>query len=75
MGVITGVGGGIIRDVLQRADPHDLRTEIYAPACIIGAGLFTLPRLYVFSTAGKRASMMGMVWSRCSFGWRPFAGI
>lgn len=36
MGVITGVGGGIIRDVLAREIPMILRTEIYATACIIG---------------------------------------
>ncbi len=29
MGVITGVGGGIIRDVLAREIPMILRTEIY----------------------------------------------
>ncbi|STV62369.1 inner membrane protein [Klebsiella pneumoniae subsp. pneumoniae] len=30
MGVVTGVGGGIIRDVLAREIPMILRTEIYA---------------------------------------------
>ena len=39
MGVITGVGGGIIRDVLAREVPMILRTEIYATACIVG-GIF-----------------------------------
>ncbi|AVQ88098.1 MULTISPECIES: TRIC cation channel family protein [Plesiomonas] len=41
MGVITGVGGGIIRDVLAREVPMILRTEIYATACIIGGILHT----------------------------------
>lgn len=36
MGVITGVGGGIIRDVLAREIPMILRTEVYATACIMG---------------------------------------
>ena len=36
MGVITGCGGGIIRDVLAREIPMVLRTEVYATACIIG---------------------------------------
>lgn len=36
MGVLTGVGGGIIRDILAREVPMILRTEIYATACIIG---------------------------------------
>ncbi|MCX8642492.1 MULTISPECIES: TRIC cation channel family protein [unclassified Gilliamella] len=36
MGVMTGVGGGIIRDVLARDIPMVFRTDIYATACIIG---------------------------------------
>ncbi len=47
MGVITGCGGGIIRDVLAREIPMVLRSEVYATACIIGG---------VFHTA---ALMMG----------------
>ncbi len=39
MGVITGCGGGIIRDVLAREVPMVLRSEVYATACIIG-GVF-----------------------------------
>ncbi len=39
MGVITGCGGGIIRDVLAREAPMVLRSEVYATACIIG-GIF-----------------------------------
>jgi uncharacterized membrane protein YeiH len=37
MGVLTGVGGGIIRDILAREVPMILRTEIYATACIVAA--------------------------------------
>ncbi len=36
MGVLTGVGGGIIRDVLSREIPMVMRTEIYATASIVG---------------------------------------
>lgn len=39
MGVITGCGGGIIRDVLAREIPMVLRSEVYATACILG-GMF-----------------------------------
>jgi hypothetical protein len=35
MGVLTGVGGGIIRDILAREVPMILRTEIYATACAL----------------------------------------
>ena len=42
MGVITGCGGGIIRDVLAREIPMILRSEIYATACIAGGVIQTL---------------------------------
>lgn len=41
MGVITGVAGGMIRDVLAREVPLVLQKEIYATACIIGGILYT----------------------------------
>ena len=60
MGVITGVGGGMIRDVLAREVPMVLRKEIYVTAGILGALLYTaslnlgLPHLaaMVISMAG-----------------------
>ena len=60
MGVITGVGGGIIRDVLAREIPMILRTEIYATACIIG-GIVHATAYYTFSVPLETASMMVMV--------------
>ncbi|UJF19652.1 TRIC cation channel family protein [Vibrio sp. SS-MA-C1-2] len=42
MGVLTGCGGGIIRDVLAREVPMVLRTEVYATACIIGGTVHTV---------------------------------
>ncbi len=42
MGTMTGVVGGVIRDVLCREVPLVLRTEIYATACIVGGMLYTL---------------------------------
>lgn len=43
LGVITAVGGGVIRDVLAGLIPGVLKTDIYATASIIGAAV-----LYVF---------------------------
>ncbi|MGL5697840.1 MAG: TRIC cation channel family protein, partial [Kluyvera sp.] len=60
MGVVTGVGGGIIRDVLAREVPMILRTEIYATACIIG-GIVHATAYYTFKIPLENASMMGMV--------------
>lgn len=36
MGIMTGVGGGMIRDVLAREVPMIFQKDIYATACIIG---------------------------------------
>ncbi|MGL5048912.1 MAG: trimeric intracellular cation channel family protein [Shewanella sp.] len=46
MGLITGVGGGIIRDVLCQQVPMVLRIEIYATASIIGGIGYTLSLAY-----------------------------
>ena len=40
MGVITGVGGGITRDVLVRKIPYVLKKHIYALASIIGSIIY-----------------------------------
>jgi uncharacterized membrane protein YeiH len=42
LGTITGVAGGMIRDVLCNVIPMILRQEIYALAAILGGGLFVL---------------------------------
>jgi uncharacterized membrane protein YeiH len=39
-GLITGVGGGVIRDVLAGRTPLILRGEIYATAALVGCILF-----------------------------------
>jgi uncharacterized membrane protein YeiH len=49
LGVLTGIGGGIARDVLVAEVPHVLRRELYAVAALAGAAVvvvgdaFTLP--------------------------------
>lgn len=40
LGTITGVFGGIIRDILLNRIPLIFRKEIYATACIIGGSVF-----------------------------------
>ncbi len=60
MGVLTGVGGGIIRDILAREVPMILRTEIYATACIVGE-LFTPPRITPLRSRWKMPRCWG--WS------------
>jgi uncharacterized membrane protein YeiH len=40
MGMITGVAGGMIRDIICNVIPMILRQEIYALAALLGGGLF-----------------------------------
>ncbi len=42
MGLLTGVGGGMIRDVLAGDVPSVLREEIYASAAIAGGAIYWL---------------------------------
>ncbi|MDU6411806.1 MAG: TRIC cation channel family protein [Yersiniaceae bacterium] len=58
MGVITGVGGGIIRDILAREIPMILRTEIYATACIAGGIAHTVA--YALGMPLSQATLLGM---------------
>jgi uncharacterized membrane protein YeiH len=37
LGVLTGIGGGMLRDVLVRQVPTVLRAELYAVAALAGA--------------------------------------
>jgi uncharacterized membrane protein YeiH len=56
LGMLTGVGGGMVRDVLVNEIPTVLRTELYAVAALIGAAVVVLGRmLHVPSAAAAVA--------------------
>ena len=42
LGAITGIGGGILRDVLLRDVPTVLRHELYAIPALLGAGVLVI---------------------------------
>jgi uncharacterized membrane protein YeiH len=44
MGTVTGVGGGVIRDILLARVPFVLRTDIYATAAFFGALVVVVAR-------------------------------
>jgi uncharacterized membrane protein YeiH len=48
LGMTTGIGGGMVRDVLVMEIPTVLRTELYAVAALLGAG---------FTVGGQRLGM------------------
>jgi uncharacterized membrane protein YeiH len=55
LGLLTGIGGGVVRDVLVREIPFVLlRGELYAVAALIGAALVC---------AGKALHVLGTPWS------------
>lgn len=45
LGMLTGIGGGMMRDILVMEIPNVLRTEFYAVAALIGAGVVVLGRM------------------------------
>lgn len=49
MGAITGVAGGVIRDILSSEVPLILRRDIYATAAFFGAIIYLLLKLYFYS--------------------------
>jgi uncharacterized membrane protein YeiH len=48
LGMVTGIGGGMLRDVLVMEVPSVLRTELYAVAALLGAS---------FTVVGQRLGM------------------
>jgi len=46
LGMLTGIGGGMVRDVLVREIPTVLRTELYAVAALIGAAVVVMGRMF-----------------------------
>jgi len=46
LGMLTGIGGGMVRDVLVREIPTVLRTELYAVAALIGAAVVVIGRMF-----------------------------
>ena len=58
MGVMTGVAGGVIRDMLCGEIPLILRREIYATAALCGAAVFIALRA---GGHGRAAVLCGVV--------------
>ncbi len=45
LGMLTGIGGGMMRDILVMEIPNVLRRELYAVAALIGAAVVVLGRM------------------------------
>ena len=48
LGMLTGIGGGMVRDVLAGRSPHVLRADLYAVAALAGAAVVVIGNLLQF---------------------------
>ena len=65
LGVITGVGGGILRDVIARQIPFVFVKNIYACASILGALMIGTVWRYIGYTNAILLGFMTVVIIRC----------
>lgn len=63
-GVITGIGGGMLRDVLANRTPIVLRKEIYALAAIIGCIFYAVIWNYIPKSIAMLASIVLIIFIR-----------
>lgn len=61
LGVITGIGGGILRDIMARETPYVLKKHIYACASIAGACLYAFLLQFTRSDSAMIASALLVV--------------
>ena len=59
LGVITGVGGGMLRDMMTNTMPKVLRKRVYAVASLIGGALYYV--LYLIGVNDILSAVIGMV--------------
>jgi uncharacterized membrane protein YeiH len=59
LGMLTGIGGGMVRDILVMEIPTVLRTELYAVAALIGAAVVVVGRMLRIPTSA--AAIAGAV--------------
>lgn len=81
MGVMTGVAGGVLRDIICNEIPHIFRQEIYATAAAMGAGIYLFLRSVMVSESTALQAGMAVTlvvrllaiyrdWSLPTPGWR-----
>ena len=68
MGMLTGIGGGMLRDVVTGRVPVVLRGELYAVPALVGAGIAV-----VGVWAGVEEAAVAVPAALVTFGWRVLA--
>lgn len=61
LGVLSGVGGGVLRDVLTSTTPYIFKKHVYALASIAGATVYYVMRLFIVETLVPSIVAMGLV--------------
>lgn len=61
VGVLTGVGGGMLRDILVQRVPVILRKQVYAVASLIGGLIYYILRFYVNNELSMPISIITVV--------------
>ena len=73
LGMLTGIGGGMVRDVLVREIPTVLRTELYAVAALIGAAVVVIGSMLHLSSSEAAAIgavlCFGLRFMAIRYGW------
>ena len=74
LGMLTGVGGGMTRDVLLTEIPQVLRSELYAVAALAGASIVVIGNLlgvpYAASSLAGGALCFALRFMAIRYGWR-----
>jgi uncharacterized membrane protein YeiH len=60
LGMVSGIGGGMVRDVLTAQIPMVLRSEIYAVAALTGAAVVVVGRVFELPTAISTLAAIGL---------------
>jgi len=79
LGMLTGIGGGMVRDVLVMEIPTVLRTELYAVTSLIGAAVVVIGRMLHLSSSWAAVAgavlCFGLRFTAMRRGWQlPIAG-
>jgi uncharacterized membrane protein YeiH len=79
LGMLTGIGGGMVRDILLTEIPHVLRSDLYAVAALAGASVVVIGDAlglpYAASAPVGGALCFGLRFMAIRHGWHlPMAG-
>lgn len=73
LGMLTGIGGGMTRDILLAEIPQVLRSELYAVAALAGASVVVLGHVfdisYGLSALAGAALCFGLRFMAIQYGW------